>query len=100
MESVRRDSPDQFTQWPTGCPDFPMPQKLRVDRAGARVTVSCQVSDIDVAWQLAEAGEGTSISVNVTLPGSEAHRLDGQRQVIEESLRHLAALAEARFLTG
>ena len=72
-----------------------MPQKLRVDQANERVTISCQVSDIDVVWQLAEAGGGTFIHVNVSLPQREAHRLDGQQQVIQESLRRLTALAEA-----
>jgi uncharacterized protein YndB with AHSA1/START domain len=95
IETVRKDSPDEFTQWPTGYPDFPMPQKLRVDQASERVTISCQVSDIDVVWQLAEAGTGTSINVNVSLPEREAHRLDGQHQAIEESLRRLTALAES-----
>jgi uncharacterized protein YndB with AHSA1/START domain len=95
IETVRQDSPDEFTQWPTGYPDFPMPQKLRVDQASERVTISCQVSDIDVVWQLAEAGTGTSINVNVSLPEREAHRLDGQHQAIEESLRRLTALAES-----
>jgi hypothetical protein len=33
--------------------------------------------------------------VTASLPESEAHRLDGRHQVIEESLRRLAALAEA-----
>jgi uncharacterized protein YndB with AHSA1/START domain len=95
IETVRKDSPDEFTQWPTGYPDFPMPQKLRVDQANEQVTISCQVSDIDVVWQLAEAGTGTSINVNVSLPEREAHRLDGQHQAIEESLRRLTALAES-----
>jgi uncharacterized protein YndB with AHSA1/START domain len=95
IETVRTDTPREFTQWPTGYPDFPMPQKLRVDQANDRVTVSCQVSDIDVVWQLAERGTGTSIQVNVILPEREAHRLNGQHQVIEESLRRLTALAEA-----
>jgi hypothetical protein len=72
-----------------------MPQKLRVDQANDRVTVSCQVSDIDTVWQLAEADGGTSIHVTVSLPEQEAHRLDRQRQVIGESLRRLTALAEA-----
>jgi uncharacterized protein YndB with AHSA1/START domain len=95
VETVRRDSPGEFTLWPTGYPDFPMPQKLRVDQVGERVTISCQVSDIDVVWQLAEAGTGTFIHVNVSLPQREAHRLDGQHQAIQESLRRLTALAEA-----
>ena len=94
VETVRQETPGEFTLWPTGYPDFPMPQELRVDRANDRVTVSCQVSDIDVVWQLAEAGTGTSISVNVSLPDHEAHRLDRQHQVIGESLRRLTALAE------
>jgi Activator of Hsp90 ATPase homolog 1-like protein len=95
IESVRKDASGQFTLWPAGYPDFPMPQKLRVDQADGRVIISCQVFAIDVVWQLAEAGAGTSIHVNVTLPDSEAHRLDGQHHLIEESLRRLTTLAEA-----
>ena len=95
IETVRKNAPGEFTQWPTGYPDFPMPQKLRVDQASERVTISCQVSDVEVVWQLAEAGPGTSINVNVSLPEREAHRLDGQHQAIEESLRRLTALAES-----
>jgi uncharacterized protein YndB with AHSA1/START domain len=95
IETVRTDGPGAYTQWPSGYPDFPMPQKLRVDQANDRVTVSCQVSDIDVVWQLAEGGQGTAIQVTVSLPEHEAHRLDGQCQAIGESLRRLAALAEA-----
>jgi uncharacterized protein YndB with AHSA1/START domain len=95
IETVRTGAPGEFTVWPAGYPDFPMPQKLRVDQAGERVTVSCQVSDIDFVWRLAEGGQGTAIEVTVSLPEREAHRLDGQHQVIEESLRRLTALAEA-----
>ena len=94
IETVRKDAPGQFTQWPVGYPDFPMPQKLRADQADGRVIISCQISAIDVIWQLAEAGAGTAIHVNVTLPDSEAHRLDRQHQIIEASLHRLAALAE------
>ena len=65
-----------------------------MDQAGERVTISCQVSDIEIVWQLAEGGAGTSIHVQVSLPTREAHRLDGQHQLIGESLRRLAALAE------
>jgi uncharacterized protein YndB with AHSA1/START domain len=95
IETVRKNAPGEFTQWTTGYPDFPMPHKLRVDQVSERVTISCQVSDVEFVWQLAEAGPGTSINVNVSLPEREAHRLDGQRQVISDSLRRLTALAEA-----
>jgi hypothetical protein len=92
---VRKDAPDQFTLWPTWDPAVPMTQKLRVDDANVRITISCQVRDIDTVWQLAEAGTGTRITVNVTLPESEAHLLDGQRWLVERSMRRLTALAEA-----
>ena len=95
IETVRIDDPGEFTIWPAGYPDFPMPQKLRADQADERITISCQVFDIEIVWQLAEVGTGTSIHEDVSLPECEAHRLDGQHQVIEESLRRLTALAEA-----
>jgi uncharacterized protein YndB with AHSA1/START domain len=95
VETVRTDAPDQYTMWPDGYPDFPMPQRLRVDRASGRVTVSCQVSDIDVTWRLAESEQQTIIEVRVELPKAEAQRLHGQRVALAESLANLAALAES-----
>lgn len=95
VETVRRDDPGAYTQWPSGYPDFPMPQKLRTDRSQGRVVISCQVSDIDVTWQLAETDSGTAIDVRVELPEVEAHRLEDQRETIGESLARLAALAVA-----
>ena len=80
-----------------GYPDFPMPQQLRADdQRGTVVTISCQVSDIDFVWQLADDGDRTAINVTVDLPEREAHRLDGQRAAIATSLTALARLAEAR----
>ena len=95
VESVRADGPDRYTMWPDGYPDFPMPQVLRGDPDHGRVTISCQVSDIDVTWQLAESRTGTGIEVRVDLPAAQAHRLEGQRALITDSLARLAALAEA-----
>jgi uncharacterized protein YndB with AHSA1/START domain len=95
IEAVRKDAPDQFTLWPSDYPDFPLPQTLRTDQADGRVIISCQVFAINMVWQLAEAGDGTSIHVNVTAPESEAHLLARQHRLIEESLRRLTALAEA-----
>jgi uncharacterized protein YndB with AHSA1/START domain len=95
VETVRVEQPGAYTMWPDGYPDFPMPQVLRTDRAAGRVTISCQVSDIDVIWQLADAAAGTAITVRVELPEAEAHRLDGQRELIAASLAKLAVLAQA-----
>jgi uncharacterized protein YndB with AHSA1/START domain len=95
VETVRTNTVDGYTVWPTGYPDFPMPQLLRTDPAGGRVTVSCQVSDIDFVWQLAESGPATDIEVRVELPEAEAHRADTQRDLITASVARLAALAAA-----
>ena len=52
VETVRVDDPDAYTLWPDGYPDFPMPQTLRTDADGHRVTISCLVSDLVFEWQL------------------------------------------------
>jgi len=93
IETVRTDTDDAYTLWPTGYPDFPMAQRLRTDRAGGQVTISCLVSDLEFRWQLSEAGEATEIEVTVTLPEAEGHRLPAQRELITESIGKLATLA-------
>jgi uncharacterized protein YndB with AHSA1/START domain len=96
VEAVRVEQPGAYTMWPDGYPDFPMPQLLRTDRAAGRITISCQVSDIDVTWQLADTAPGTAITVRVELPEAESHRLDGQRELITASLANLSELAQGR----
>jgi uncharacterized protein YndB with AHSA1/START domain len=94
-ESVEDDASGDgdFTMYPPGYPDFPMPQQLRVSEKDQRVTISCMVSFIAMEWRLAPAGDGgTEISVHVTLPEEEAHRLADQRAGIAESITRLAAL--------
>jgi uncharacterized protein YndB with AHSA1/START domain len=95
VATVRTEGPGSYTVWSEGHPDFPIPQRLRTDHAAGRVVISCQVSDIDITWQLAESGDGTGISVRVDIPEAEAHRLDGQRALVGASLAALAGLAEA-----
>jgi uncharacterized protein YndB with AHSA1/START domain len=96
VETERVEQPGAYTMWPDGYPDFPMPQLLRTDRAAGRITISCQVSDIDVTWQLADTAPGTAITVRVELPEAESHRLDGQRELITASLANLSELAQGR----
>ena len=95
VETVRVGAPGEYTLWHAGNPDFPMPHRLRADRVKGRVTVSCQVSDIDFSWQLAEHGEGTRITARVALPPAMAGVVDVQRESIARSLANLAELAEA-----
>lgn len=95
VQTVRNDDADGYTAWMQGDPKFPWPQQLRGDRAEGRVTISCQTTSIDFVWQLVEDGPGTRIDVHVVLPDSEAHRLDGEREIITTSLAQLATLAQA-----
>jgi len=83
----------RYTMYPEGYPDFPMPQVLRTSHDEGTVIVSCLVSDLRFEWQLEPADEGTRISIAVEIPEREAHRLDGQREVIAASLARLAELA-------
>jgi uncharacterized protein YndB with AHSA1/START domain len=103
MDGIERVDPHghegrgDYTMYPAGYPDFPMPQALRSDRSGRTVTVSCLVSALVFEWRLEplDPGDRTRVDVHVEIPESEAHRLDGQREVVATSLRSLAALAEA-----
>ena len=82
-----------YTMYPDGYPDFPMAQLLDTQHDQHRVTISCLVSDLRFEWRLEPDGEGTLISVDVEIPEVEAHRLEGQREMISASMRRLAALA-------
>jgi uncharacterized protein YndB with AHSA1/START domain len=93
VETVESGDGGAFTMYPDGYPDFPMPQTIQTTRADGRVTISCQVSDLVFEWRLSELpGGGTRIAVHVEIPDAEAHRLDGQRARIHDSLSRLAAL--------
>jgi uncharacterized protein YndB with AHSA1/START domain len=94
VETVEQGQEGRYTMYPDGYPDFPMPQTIQTARADGRVTVSCQVSDLVFEWRLEELADGgTRISVHVEIPDAEAHRLDGQRAAIHESVARLAAQA-------
>jgi hypothetical protein len=84
-----------YTYFPSGHPEFPIPQVLHSDRARARVTVSCQVSDVEVVWQLTADGADTLIDVRVDLAPAEAHREPALRTMMTRSLASLAAVAAA-----
>jgi|ERR1700722_5166840 hypothetical protein len=82
-----------YTMFPDGYPDFPMPQTLDSSHENGTVRISCLVSDLCFSWRLRPAGTGTEISVHVEIPDREAARLDAQREIISQSLTRLAGLA-------
>ena len=82
-----------YTMYPEGYPDFPMPQALSTSQDNGTVKISCLVSNLCFTWQLRPVGGGTEISVHVEIPEEEAHRLETQRDIIRRSVANLAGLA-------
>jgi uncharacterized protein YndB with AHSA1/START domain len=99
--TAARDDGADYTMYPTGYPDFPMPQSMRTESRERRVVVSCLVSDLRFEWALEDLGDGngTRIGVHVDVPDAEAHRLEGQREDIRAALAGLAEIA-ARPVTS
>ena len=95
IETVERGEGGDYTVWPRGYPDFPMPQRMRSTRSDARVTISCLVSDLEYRWQLSDLNGETGIEVRVELPDREAHRVPVQRELLTVSLANLARMAAA-----
>ena len=95
IEPEGTDGRGNLTIWPEGYPDFPMPQELRADHEGRRVSISCLVSDLEFSWRLEPLPDdaGTQIDVRVAIPEAEAHRLDDTRAEVAASLRALATAA-------
>jgi hypothetical protein len=101
VETVVPQSADRYTMYPTGYPDFPMPQELTGDQDTGSVRISCLVSDLVFAWTLRPAAsddgaenQSTSIAVHVSLPEAEKHRLAAQTAVVQRSLANLVELVE------
>jgi uncharacterized protein YndB with AHSA1/START domain len=82
-----------YTMYPEGYPDFPMPQALSTSQDNGTVKISCLVSSLCFTWRLRPAAGGTEISVHVEIPDEEAHRLETQRDIIRRSVANLAELA-------
>ena len=84
-----------YTMFPDGYPEFPMPQTLEVSQDHGAVKISCLVSDLCFDWRLRPSGSGTEISVHVQIPDQEVARVAVQRDLIHQSLLRLAGLAAA-----
>jgi uncharacterized protein YndB with AHSA1/START domain len=93
VEAQGHEGRGDITIYPAGYPDFPMPQELRTDGDGHRVTISCLISALEFSWRLEPVADGTRIGVHVEIPEEEAFRLEAQRDAVSASLRALAELA-------
>lgn len=87
---VAGDGADTVTRYLHGWPDHPMPTRVRSQREGSRVVISCLVSDIDFRVALSPDPAGCRVDIDVSLPDAEAARLDGVRTLVVGSLARLA----------
>ena len=78
------------TRYLVGWPDYPMATRVRSHNDGARVVISCLVSDIDFRIALSPDPVGCGVEIEVTLPEEEAARMDGVHEVVVASLARLA----------
>ena len=90
-----------FTLYPDGYPDFPMPQALRTRRRrpDGHHLLPGQRPRVPVAARADSAPAGARIAVHVEIPAAEAHRMGAQRvggarvPARARRPRHAAALA-------
>ncbi len=83
------------TRYLHGWPDFAMPTRVESRADGARVVISCLVSEIDFRVSLAPEGTGCAVVIEVAIPEAEAHREGDLRAVVAASLARLAERAAA-----
>ena len=100
IAAARVEEADAYTLWPDGRPDYPMPQQMRADRGAGRVAMSCKVHDIEFIWQLAEDGDGTGITVRVTIPEPKAPVLAEKRPFVRRLGRRAGRAGRARARLG
>lgn len=89
-ERVEPGEDDTVTRYLVGWPDYPMPTRIRSHNDGARVVISCLVSDIEFRVALSPDPAGCAVEIDVTLPEREADRLVGVRATVVASLARLA----------
>jgi len=74
-------------------PDFPYPTRVTTRSDGARVVISCLLSDIVQEWTLEPDGVGCIVRLRVEVPETEAARLATVREELERSVPRLIAAA-------
>jgi uncharacterized protein YndB with AHSA1/START domain len=89
-ERVEHGEQGTVTRYLHGWPDFPMPTRVHSRTEGARVVISCLVSDVDFRVSLAPDAAGCAVDIDVFVPDAEAHREGDLRALVAASLVRLA----------
>jgi uncharacterized protein YndB with AHSA1/START domain len=94
-ERVEPGEEGTVTRYLHGWPDFPMPTRVTSRPEGARVVISCLVSDIDMRVALSPHPRGTAVELDASLPEAEIARMDALRELVVASLARLAQVVAA-----
>jgi uncharacterized protein YndB with AHSA1/START domain len=85
---------DTATRYMADWPDFPYPTRVTTRSDGARVVISCLLSDIVQEWTLEPDGASCVVRLRVEVPEAESARLATVREELERSVPRLIAAAE------
>jgi uncharacterized protein YndB with AHSA1/START domain len=85
---------DTATRYMAEWPDFPFPTRVTTRPDGARVVISCLLSDIVQEWTLEPDDVGCVVRLRVEVPDAESARLATVRDELASSLPRLIAAAE------
>ncbi|WP_217912817.1 SRPBCC family protein [Miltoncostaea marina] len=94
-ERVEGGDDGTVTRYLHGWPDFPMPTRVTTRADGARVVISCLVSDIDIRVALEPHPAGCAVEMEVCVPEAEAARLPAARRLAVDSLARLSRITSA-----
>ena len=97
---VERGEHGTVTRYLHGWPDFPMPTRVHSRAEGARVVISCLVSDVNLRVSLAPDAAGCAVDIDVAIPDAEAHREGDLRALVAASLVRLAERTAAGTSLG
>src|SRR6266480_2317105 len=78
-ERVEANVDASVTHYDARWPDFAYPTTVTADPAGARVVISCLLSDMVYTWVIEAKGDGCLVSVLLTIPPEEAAQADEER---------------------
>jgi hypothetical protein len=101
-DTVRVDdgADGSLTRYTAEWPDFAYPTRVTTRSDGARVVISCLLSDIVQEWSLEPDGDGCRVRLHIEIPEAEAARLPTVRAEFERSMPRLIAAAERSAGSG
>jgi len=94
MARAEQGADGSVNRYMAAWPDFAYPTNISSAKAGQRIVISCQLSDIEHEWSLAPHVEGCLVRARIEIPEAEAARLPMIHGETSRSIDNLVACAE------